>query len=94
MQNYKSKRVPNGLRKHRVAADLTQQQIARILGLKQHATVAQWESGSRLPSLITAFKLAAIHSVYVEALFFDLMDSIRQDIKPRIQGVLDNVVRK
>jgi DNA-binding XRE family transcriptional regulator len=94
MRYHEYKKIPNGLRKHRLAANLTQKQIADILGIEQEGKIALWENGSRLPNLITAFKLAAIHSVYVEALFYDLMDTIRHEVKPRVGAVLDSSLKK
>lgn len=55
------------IRKIRRALDMTQQELARKLGVTQ-ATVAQWESGKTTPPLKTILKLAAALGVTVDEL--------------------------
>lgn len=48
---------PSRLREVREAADLTQQELAARLGVKQ-PQIARWETGVRKPGIETAVKIA------------------------------------
>lgn len=56
----------NELRKQK---GLTQKQLANILGISESA-IAMYETGDRIPSLLTAKKIAKFFDVKVEEIFF------------------------
>lgn len=84
------KKIPNGLRQKRLEYGFKQKQVAEILGLKNSTKISRWENGACLPTLITAFKLAGLYSVFVEDIFFDLMDVVRTEVKASAREVLEN----
>ncbi len=87
MQYADYKKIPNKLRKCRLAAGLNRELVAKILGLKYTGNICRWEAGETLPSLLTAFKLAGLYKVYVDELFFDLMQSIRSEVTSRADEI-------
>ena len=60
-----SKRQAAAFRAHRKAAGYTQQQVAAYLGYKTHRAVVAWESGSWLPRVETAVRLAELYGCEV-----------------------------
>jgi transcriptional regulator with XRE-family HTH domain len=83
MKNVEYKKIPNNLRKYRKAIGLKQEEVARILGLKNSGMISRWENGVCLPSLINAFKLSGLYSVLVDALFFPVIRMIKRKIMER-----------
>jgi DNA-binding XRE family transcriptional regulator len=77
-KQYKS--IPNKLRMHRLAMGWEQVEVAKMLGLKSTSKLSHWENGDSLPNLVNAFKLAGLYRVYVEALFYDMFDTIRSEV--------------
>jgi len=65
-----------------------QQLVAEILDLNHTNKISRWENGAALPTLVNAFKLAGLYHVYVEELFYDLMDKTRSEITERAETVL------
>lgn len=67
------------LREARLEAGLTQQEVADVVGLPR-ANVARWESGTQLPRVDNALKLAAALDSTVESLWpLDHDDQERPD---------------
>lgn len=50
------------LKNHRIELELNQQELAKITGLSQ-ATIAQLESGRKMPSIETMIKLASAFNI-------------------------------
>ncbi len=77
--NYR--RIPNCLRKFRKVSGYTQRQVALILGVRTTGMISRWENGSRLPSPINIFRLAALYGTLADALYIDMMRRLREEIK-------------
>jgi transcriptional regulator with XRE-family HTH domain len=71
----------NQLRKYRKARGLKQCEAARILGFADSSLISKWERGVRLPSATQIFRLAALYRVLVDALFIDVLRTIRDEIQ-------------
>ncbi|MGH8633274.1 MAG: helix-turn-helix transcriptional regulator, partial [Burkholderiales bacterium] len=61
--------VTNRLWRYRKIRELSQKDIARLLGHKNTAHVSRWENGTKTPTLENALLLAHILKAPVEALF-------------------------
>jgi transcriptional regulator with XRE-family HTH domain len=70
-------RYSNRLRRYRRARNLTQRQVAALMGLRDGSLISRWEHGFSLPDLENAFKLSVIYGVMVDALFIDLRRSVQ-----------------
>lgn len=91
MRQAEHKLTPNCLRKYRLALGLKQKQVAEILGMKTPSRISRWENGDCLPSALNVFRLSAIYSVMIEALFIDLVRSIRTEMKARADEALNRI---
>ncbi len=60
--------IVNAVRRHRLARDITQSQLAELLGVTRQ-TVLSIEKGKYTPSIGLALRLAEIFEVSVETLF-------------------------
>ena len=60
--------IVNSVRRHRLAKDITQSQLAELLGVTRQ-TVLSIEKGKYTPSIGLALRLAEIFGVSVETLF-------------------------
>lgn len=60
--------MENKIREYRKKKNLSQEQIAKEMGLKQH-TISQWETGERTPNVKKALKLAEMLGTMVESLY-------------------------
>ena len=76
-------KIPNLLRKYRKVKGLKEKDVARLLGLRSPSRISRWEKGACLPSLASALRLAGLYGVMVDALFSDLSDSLRKEIRTR-----------
>ena len=74
---------PNKLWIARKKAGLGQKSVARLLGHKSISPISEYESGAVLPSLCTAFKLAAVYNTPLA----DLYDSLYKKIADEIASV-------
>jgi transcriptional regulator with XRE-family HTH domain len=81
-------RIPNLLRRFRKARGLNQKQAAGILGIGSPTIISRWEKGKCLPSLLNAFKLAALYRTMADALFPNLTNILRQELLKREEGLL------
>ena len=75
-----SKKSFNNLRFYRKRANLQQQQVAEMLGLKSTSIISRWENNISYPDLINVFKLSLIYRVLIEDLYPDLKKSVYQNI--------------
>ena len=85
MKQSQTKPIINQLRKYRRARGLKQRNTARILGLADASSVSRWERGVCLPSVIQMFRLAALYEVLVDALFIDVLRTIREEIRAEVR---------
>ena len=60
--------IVNAVRRHRLARDITQSELAELLGVTRQ-TVLSIEKGKYTPSVGLALRLAEIFAVSVETLF-------------------------
>jgi transcriptional regulator with XRE-family HTH domain len=81
MAKKKPRLIFNQLRKYRKARGLKQRDAARILGLRDSSSISKWERGVRLPSAAQMFRLAALYRTLVDALFIDVLRTIREEIR-------------
>ena len=83
MTKVKNARTLNQLRKYRKARGLKQRDAARILGFADANSLARWEKGVCLPSVMNMFRLAALYRTLVDALYIDALRTIREDVRRR-----------
>src|SRR5713101_9160234 len=74
---------PNKLWIARKKAGLGQKSVARLLGYKSISPISEYETGTVLPSLSTAFKLAVVYNTPLA----DLYDSLYKQIADEIASV-------
>lgn len=79
--NYKS--IPNCLRKYRKMSGYSQKQVAFVLGVENAGMISRWEKGSRFPSPVNIFRLAALYHTMADALYFNLLRVVRREIQAR-----------
>lgn len=58
----------NRIKEFRKKKKLSQNDIARIIGVKQN-TISQWEIEKRIPNVLQALKLAELLEIPVESLY-------------------------
>jgi len=87
MRNIKPKNITNCLRKYRKTRGLKQNDVARILDMKSASMVSRWEKGVCLPSTRNLFKLAVLYRTMSDALFVDLINEIREDLRKREEKI-------
>ena len=78
----KNKQI-NNLVLYRERMGFTQQHVAMLLGTGNSSLLSKFEQGHRLPSFITALKLAVIYRVPVDFLYSELYSEIRKTIRSR-----------
>jgi transcriptional regulator with XRE-family HTH domain len=83
MTKVKNTPIFNRLRKYRKARGLKQRDAARILGLADASSLSRWEQGVSLPSVMNMFRLAALYRTLVDALYIDVLRTIREEIRRR-----------
>jgi len=84
------KLMPNQIRRYRRKRNLRLCDVASRAGLGSVSHLSHWEKGRKIPTLENALKLSAIIQCPVEVLFFDLFDSVRQDIRKREKRLYAN----
>lgn len=77
------KTIPNSLRKFRKMSGYTQKQVAFFLGVENAGMISRWENGSRFPSPVNIFRLAALYHTMADALYFNLLRVVRREIQVR-----------
>ena len=60
--------IHNSLRYYRNKKNLTQQQVAHRLGLKDNTLISRWENGVSTPTLSNLLKLSAVYRVSLSSL--------------------------
>ena len=83
------KKLPHLLRKYRRASGYSQQQVAELLGVKSSSIISRWEKGLCIPNVINTFKLSVVYRVMADALFIDLLRTVRLEIKENEKKYLD-----
>jgi transcriptional regulator with XRE-family HTH domain len=77
------RKLTHYLRSARRKLDLTQEDVAALMGDKTAAKISRYERGERLPPLQTALEYEAITRKPVSDLFGGLFDRIRQTVARR-----------
>mgnify|MGYP000850955326 CR=1 FL=1 len=77
------KNIPNSLRKFRKMNGYSQKQVAFFLGVENAGMISRWEKGSRFPSPVNIFRLAALYHTMSDALYFNLLRVVRREIQAR-----------
>lgn len=77
------RKLPNYLRTHRKRLDLTQDQVAFLLGSKGGAKICRYEQFEREPSLRTALACEVIFSRPVRELFAGIYDEVERTVSNR-----------
>jgi len=88
MKGLHYKTVPNCLRRYRRARGLKQRDVAQILELKSTSMISRWEKGVCLPSSRNLLRLALLYRTLVDALFIDLMRSMKEELLKKEEEVL------
>ena len=77
----------------RQKAGLRQKSVARLLGYKSISPISEYETGTVLPSLSTAFKLALIYNTPLSELYdslyqrsVDELTSVQSKVSARISA--------
>ncbi len=73
----------NDLLVYRERMGLTQQHVAKLLGLRNTTLLSKLEQGHRLPTLHVALKLAVVYRVPVDFLYSRLYGALRDVIRRR-----------
>ena len=71
---------PYELRKARLEAGLTLDEVKEALGLKSKGRISEWENGLRYPSIQNLYKLSALYKTLEAQLFYDLRQEAVQEI--------------
>lgn len=70
------------IKRKRLEANLTQKELAEILGVCKQ-TVCEWEKGRSVPRHKTLVKLTNALNTTAEELFAEVADNISKDIVPQ-----------
>ena len=88
MTTVKDKYIPNSLRRYRKLSGYDQKDVARILGFKSSGRISRWENGMAVPSILNLIKLSVIYNTLMDALYIDLVRSMRKVITDKKKGHL------
>jgi len=66
--------IDSPLRAARIAKQLSQQQVASHLHLKNNSMISRWEKKRAYPCLLHALQLASLYEVPVEILFSYILE--------------------
>ena len=86
----KRKRIHNYLKRCRRERGLTQQEVARILGLESSSMISRWEKGICLPETLNALRMAILYDTTVDYVYEDLRLELQDKLSLRtdiLQGV-------
>jgi transcriptional regulator with XRE-family HTH domain len=72
-------RIPNRLKKYRRLADLSQKEVATMLGLKNTSCIFRWEKGLGFPGIIHLFQLSFLYKTIPDHLYFEVYESVKQN---------------
>ena len=80
--------LTNRLWRYRKTHQLSQKDVALLLGHKKTTQVSRWENGEKHPTLENAFSLGHILKVPVETLFPELAAERQKQVEARAPKVL------
>lgn len=73
----------NYIWKYRKKAKMGQKRVAHLLNHSDHTQISKWESGEKVPTMKSLFKLAHILQVRPEALYMNLYLSCAKEVDER-----------
>lgn len=73
------------LKAKRIAADLTQMDVARNLGYSSAQFISNWERGLSSPPIDTIKKLCSLYSVKIEDLYEIVLEVSIEEVKRDLQ---------
>lgn len=85
----KESSYPNRIRQLRMEKDLTQRELASIVGYESLSAFSQIEAGRKLPSLPTALKLEVALQRLVPDIFPQLYEQVRDRVAQRRKEVFE-----
>ena len=59
--NKRKEIIPNNLKEYRLKTNLTQVEVATILGFKNQERICHWEKGYNIPNLLNLIKLTKLY---------------------------------
>lgn len=77
----KDNKIINRIGFYRRRMRLSQRRVAVLLDHRDSTTLSSYESGTVMPPLLMAFRLAIILRIPAEFLFPDLYNSLREEIR-------------
>ena len=83
--NYKKQIQNNKLKELRLVNNLTQNDVASMLGFHTNERISKWESGTKIPNLVNLFQLAKIYEVNPTDLYPDLFYQLSQNVQKQSQ---------
>ena len=76
------KSMSNQIRRYRKKRCLRQQDVAKLMGVKQKNDFYRWEAGRRMPTLRNALKLSVALNCPVEILYLGHFKQIQKEMYP------------
>ena len=80
--------LDNYLRMYRKRAELSQDEVAHLLGLESGTMISRYEFGTREPTLEAALALEALFGVPVRELFAGRFKKTRKKVKKRARKLV------
>jgi len=77
------RKINNRLWIARKSVQLSQIQVASILGHKSSAQISRWEKGKSIPPTKELLKLSALYNRLANDLMFDYFDELRNGVNER-----------
>lgn len=81
------------LKPHRKRSSFTQEELAFLLGIKQHSVISRYETGERHPTLRTALAYRVLFGCEVDKLFPALEAEVRSQVAKRAQLLSQQISR-
>lgn len=61
--------IPNNLKEYRLKVNLTQKQVAKLIGVNSEERVCHWEKGNNVPSALNLVKLCTLYKTEPKNLY-------------------------
>ena len=83
-----AKPLSNYLKTYRKRADLTQHELAFLLGVQSASKISRYENMKRLPTLPTVFAYEVIFGVPASQLFAGIYENSKEQVENKAIGLL------
>ena len=90
MEGSSKRRFPNRIRQFRMERELTQGQLARLMGYESVSSLASLEAGKKLPSMKTLIKLEAVFQRPFRDLYPRYFDAVYDPVAERRSAFFRN----